>query len=200
MRVRAHRLDIGLTGQVGGVSEGDVAGPAERGQAQPDPAHRQVRISQAHRHGEADSTLAAVRLSSVRKFSADPLLAAQATPMTEDQRSHPVIAALHRRRDQGSKPGARTDSRRIALVIEGGAMRGVVSAGMTAATRAAWLHRLLRRGPRRVRGRVRSRLPARRSGRLSDRLISVRVRQPVLRRRRQPPAQAAGVRPGVRRQ
>lgn len=69
----------------------------------------------------------------MRKFSADPLLAAQATPVTEDQRSHPVIAALHRRRELGSKPGARTDARRIALVIEGGAMRGVVSAGMTAA-------------------------------------------------------------------
>jgi predicted patatin/cPLA2 family phospholipase len=77
--------------------------------------------------------VAAVRLSSLRKFNADPLLAAQATAMTEDQRSHPVIAALRRRREQGSKPGARTDSRRIALVIEGGAMRGVVSAGMTAA-------------------------------------------------------------------
>jgi predicted patatin/cPLA2 family phospholipase len=74
-----------------------------------------------------------VRLSSLRKFSADPLLAAQATAMTEDQRSHPVIAALRRRREQDSKPGARPDSKRIALVIEGGAMRGVVSSGMTAA-------------------------------------------------------------------
>ena len=74
-----------------------------------------------------------MRLSSLRKFSADPLLAAQATAMTEDQRSHPVIAALHRRREQGSEPGARDDGRRIALVIEGGGMRGVVSAGMTAA-------------------------------------------------------------------
>jgi predicted patatin/cPLA2 family phospholipase len=74
-----------------------------------------------------------VRLSSLRKFSADPLLAAQATPMTEDLRSHPVIEALRQRRAQGSKPGARTDSKRIALLIEGGAMRGVVSAGMTAA-------------------------------------------------------------------
>jgi len=74
-----------------------------------------------------------VRLSSLRKFSADPLLTAQATPMTEDQRSHPVVRALHRRRDQGSEPGARNDDRRIALVIEGGGMRGVVSAGMAAA-------------------------------------------------------------------
>jgi predicted patatin/cPLA2 family phospholipase len=74
-----------------------------------------------------------VRLSSLRSFSPDPLLAAQATPMTEDQRAHPVIAALHRRRDEGSTPGARTDGRRIALVIEGGGMRGVVSAGMAAA-------------------------------------------------------------------
>jgi predicted patatin/cPLA2 family phospholipase len=74
-----------------------------------------------------------VRLSSLRKFSADPLLAAQATPMSGDQRSHPVISALHRRREQGSMPGERSDGRRIVLVIEGGGMRGVVSAGMTAA-------------------------------------------------------------------
>ena len=53
--------------------------------------------------------------------------------MTEDQRSHPVIQALHRAPRSGFQPGARTDSKRIALVIEGGAMRGVVSAGMTAA-------------------------------------------------------------------
>jgi len=65
-------------------------------------------------------------LSSLRKFSADPLLAAQATPMTGDQRSHPVIRALCRRREQGSTPGGRSDGRRIVLVIEGGGMRGVV--------------------------------------------------------------------------
>jgi predicted patatin/cPLA2 family phospholipase len=74
-----------------------------------------------------------VRLSSLRRFQADPLLAAQATPMTDDQRSHPVIEALRRRRDEGSAPGDRADGRRIALVIEGGGMRGVVSAGMAAA-------------------------------------------------------------------
>jgi predicted patatin/cPLA2 family phospholipase len=53
--------------------------------------------------------------------------------MVGDQRSHPVIEALYRRREEGSRPGARTDGRRIALVIEGGGMRGVVSAGMAAA-------------------------------------------------------------------
>ena len=53
--------------------------------------------------------------------------------MTDDQRWHPVIEALYRRRDEGSLPGARSDGRRIALVIEGGGMRGVVSAGMAAA-------------------------------------------------------------------
>jgi predicted patatin/cPLA2 family phospholipase len=74
-----------------------------------------------------------VRLSSLRSFRADPLLAAQATPMTEDQRAHPVVAALRQRRETGSRPGARSDGRRIALVIEGGGMRGTVSAGMTAA-------------------------------------------------------------------
>jgi predicted patatin/cPLA2 family phospholipase len=53
--------------------------------------------------------------------------------VTEDLREHPVVKLLHRRRDEGSRPGHRTDGRRVALVIEGGGMRGVVSAGMTAA-------------------------------------------------------------------
>jgi len=72
-----------------------------------------------------------MRLSSMRHFTRDPLLASAA--MTEDQRQHPVVVAIRRRRDEGSRPGARTDGRRIALVIEGGGMRGVVSAGMAAA-------------------------------------------------------------------
>jgi predicted patatin/cPLA2 family phospholipase len=72
-----------------------------------------------------------MRLSSLRNFTRDPLLAAAA--MTEDQREHPVVAAIRRRRDERSRPGERVDGRRIALVIEGGGMRGVVSAGMAAA-------------------------------------------------------------------
>ena len=67
----------------------------------------------------------------LRHFASDHLRARIA--MTEDQRAHPVIEAIRRRRAEGSRPGARTDGRRIALVIEGGGMRGVVSAGMTAA-------------------------------------------------------------------
>jgi predicted patatin/cPLA2 family phospholipase len=72
-----------------------------------------------------------MRLTVLKRFSPDPHL----TPatMSEDQREHPVVALIRRRRDEGSKPGARTDGRRVALVIEGGGMRGVVSAGMTAA-------------------------------------------------------------------
>jgi predicted patatin/cPLA2 family phospholipase len=54
-------------------------------------------------------------------------------PMSEDQRGNAVIQRLLRRRDEGSTPGARADGRRIALVIEGGGLRGVVSSGMTAA-------------------------------------------------------------------
>jgi predicted patatin/cPLA2 family phospholipase len=53
--------------------------------------------------------------------------------MTLDHRGHPVIELIRRRRDEHSRPGARDDGRRVALVIEGGGMRGVVSAGMTAA-------------------------------------------------------------------
>jgi predicted patatin/cPLA2 family phospholipase len=43
---------------------------------------------------------------------------------------HEVLRALAARRRTGSRPGARDDGLRIALVIEGGGMRGVVSAGM----------------------------------------------------------------------
>lgn len=72
-----------------------------------------------------------MRLQAVRRFTPDPLLASTST--VEDQRAHPVVQAILRRRDEGSRPGERRDGRRIALVIEGGGMRGVVSAGMTAA-------------------------------------------------------------------
>ena len=47
--------------------------------------------------------------------------------------SHPVARILRERADAGSVPGAREDSHRVALVLEGGGMRGVVSAGMVAA-------------------------------------------------------------------
>jgi predicted patatin/cPLA2 family phospholipase len=67
----------------------------------------------------------------LRRFTSDPFR--PAVPMNEDLRSHPVMQTLLRRRREGSRPGARTDGRRVALVIEGGGMRGVVSAGMTAA-------------------------------------------------------------------
>ncbi len=44
-----------------------------------------------------------------------------------------MIRALTARRAAGSQPGARDDGLRIALVIEGGGMRGVISAGMALA-------------------------------------------------------------------
>jgi predicted patatin/cPLA2 family phospholipase len=46
---------------------------------------------------------------------------------------HPVADLLRERKQGGSRPRARRDPHRLALVIEGGGMRGVVSAGMTAA-------------------------------------------------------------------
>jgi predicted patatin/cPLA2 family phospholipase len=47
--------------------------------------------------------------------------------------THPVAKILRARLAEGSEPGARRDPHRVALVLEGGGMRGVVSAGMTAA-------------------------------------------------------------------
>jgi predicted patatin/cPLA2 family phospholipase len=46
---------------------------------------------------------------------------------------HPVAELLRHRRAEGSSAGARRDPHRLALVLEGGGMRGVVSAGMAAA-------------------------------------------------------------------
>ena len=46
---------------------------------------------------------------------------------------HPVVDVLTERHATGSEPGARQDPHRVALVLEGGSMRGVVSAGSTAA-------------------------------------------------------------------
>ena len=47
--------------------------------------------------------------------------------------SSDVVTLLLDRQRSNSAPGKRTDGRTVALVVEGGAMRGVVSAGMVAA-------------------------------------------------------------------
>ena len=52
---------------------------------------------------------------------------------------HPVVQVLLDRVRSGSTPGARTDGHRVALVIEGGAMRGVVSGGMVTGLEALGL-------------------------------------------------------------
>jgi predicted patatin/cPLA2 family phospholipase len=44
-----------------------------------------------------------------------------------------VVAVLRERARGGDEPSRRSDGHRVALVVEGGGMRGVVSAGMTAA-------------------------------------------------------------------
>jgi predicted acylesterase/phospholipase RssA len=46
---------------------------------------------------------------------------------------HEVLRALTARRAAGSQPGARDDGLRIALAIEGGGMRGIISGGMAIA-------------------------------------------------------------------
>src|ERR1700733_7889133 len=46
---------------------------------------------------------------------------------------HPVLDLLARRAEHAYQAGSSPDGARLALAIEGGGMRGVVSAGMTAA-------------------------------------------------------------------
>ena len=54
-------------------------------------------------------------------------------PVAVPATAHPVMQVLRERARTASQPGARADRHRVALVLEGGGMRGVVSAGMTAA-------------------------------------------------------------------
>ena len=49
------------------------------------------------------------------------------------QLRHPVLEAIWERARSGSKPGRRTYKYRIALAIEGGGLRGSVTAGMASA-------------------------------------------------------------------
>ena len=64
-------------------------------------------------------------------------MAHDAGPRRGDGRSrqlqHPVLRAIWERKKAGSKPGARADKYKIALAIEGGGLRGSVTAGMSAA-------------------------------------------------------------------
>jgi predicted patatin/cPLA2 family phospholipase len=60
----------------------------------------------------------------------DPVLPELGATVAE---RHPVLELLLERRRQGSKPGARRDRFRVGLVVEGGAMRTVVSSGMASA-------------------------------------------------------------------
>lgn len=47
--------------------------------------------------------------------------------------AHPVLRLLFARAEAGSRPGERTDDRKLGLAVEGGGMRGIVSAGMLCA-------------------------------------------------------------------
>jgi predicted patatin/cPLA2 family phospholipase len=53
--------------------------------------------------------------------------------MTTAVARHPVLDVLQARLRSRCEPGARSDPHKVAVVLEGGGMRGVVSAGMTAA-------------------------------------------------------------------
>ena len=54
-------------------------------------------------------------------------------PLAGPAPPHEVLRALAERRRAGSQPLARHDGLRVALVVEGGGMRGVISAGMALA-------------------------------------------------------------------
>jgi predicted patatin/cPLA2 family phospholipase len=53
--------------------------------------------------------------------------------MEDERPAHPVARLIAERTASGSRPGERTDAHRLALVIEGGGMRGAISGGMAMA-------------------------------------------------------------------
>lgn len=55
--------------------------------------------------------------------------ATEREPSCHSQISHPAVQLAWRRAKAGSRPGQRTDNAKLGLVIEGGGMRGVISAG-----------------------------------------------------------------------
>jgi hypothetical protein len=61
---------------------------------------------------------------------------------------HPVLEVLRERTESGSAPGGRRDLHSVALVIEGGGMRGVGWASRGAST-SWWARRLARSTGRR---------------------------------------------------
>lgn len=56
-----------------------------------------------------------------------------ANDIVQSSLNHSVVALIAKRYKERSKPGNRTDPHKLALAIEGGGMRGAVSAGMAAA-------------------------------------------------------------------
>jgi len=67
-------------------------------------------------------------LSSTQPVGAQP-------PPASASAAHDVLRVLAARSRSGSQPGAREDGLRVALAVEGGGMRGTISAGMALALR-----------------------------------------------------------------
>jgi hypothetical protein len=93
-----------------------------------EPAKRGGRITSYEAFRKAMANGVSYKTMDIRGDSSALLGASEAAHQV-----HPVVAALYKRKQQGSKAGARRDGMKIALAIEGGGMRGVVAAGMAAA-------------------------------------------------------------------
>lgn len=59
----------------------------------------------------------------------DPISCGSKFDCVLPQIEHPAVQLAWRRAKTGSRPGQRTDGAKLALVVEGGGMRGVISAG-----------------------------------------------------------------------
>jgi hypothetical protein len=90
-------------------------------------------MMKAKKHSVEDLDIFKQELENGVPFETMKIIGDVAATPKESLLSHPVLQVLHERMYSRSKPCERNDPYKVALAIEGGGMRGCVSAGMTAA-------------------------------------------------------------------
>jgi len=141
--------DVGFRFPVAGIGSEAIFGPEDgpavgcEGNATSAPAATSPRRERTtfHRHDPAINGSLSSLLTYRAKTSSDPALLANYRRGIELLGGHPVLSIVRERVETKSKPGRRMSQSRssavdvphLALVIEGGGMRGAVSAGMAAA-------------------------------------------------------------------
>lgn len=115
-----------------GVSIDDID---VRGRSQPWRQNEQGEIIRVKLPNTPSSNISVINFESLGEFTQP-----QRGDGRAQQLQHPVLRAIWERKRSGSQPGERTDVYKIALAIEGGGLRGSVTAGMSSAVMHLGMH------------------------------------------------------------